>query len=47
LLAERLLDADQPDEARRVLEGALREHQYAPGNIRWRNCAGPRRRGGC
>jgi hypothetical protein len=37
LLAERLLDADQPDEARQVLEGALREHQYAPGNIRWRN----------
>jgi hypothetical protein len=37
LLAERLLDADRPDEARQVLEAALREHQYAPGNVRWRN----------
>jgi hypothetical protein len=37
LLAERLLDADRPDEARQVLEAALREHQYTPTNIRWRN----------
>jgi hypothetical protein len=37
LLAERLLDADRPDEARQVLEAALREHRYAPGNVRWRN----------
>jgi hypothetical protein len=37
LLAERLLDAGQPGEARQVLDGALREHQYAPGNVRWRN----------
>jgi hypothetical protein len=37
LLAERLRDAGQPDEARRVLDVALRDHQYAPGNIRWRN----------
>ena len=37
LLAERLLDAGQADEARRVLDGALRDYQYAPGNIRWRN----------
>jgi hypothetical protein len=37
LLAEKLLDADRPEEARRVLDEALREHQYAPTNIRWRN----------
>jgi hypothetical protein len=37
LLAERLLDAGQAEEARRVLDGALRDYQYAPGNVRWRN----------
>jgi hypothetical protein len=37
LLAERLLDADRQDEARQVLEAGLREYQYAPTNIRWRN----------
>jgi hypothetical protein len=37
LLAERLLDADEAGEARQVLEAALREHQYAPANVRWRN----------
>ncbi len=37
LLAERLLDADQPGEARQVLDVALREYQYAPLNLRWRN----------
>ena len=37
LIAERLLDAGQPDEARHVLDAALREHQYNPANVRWRN----------
>jgi hypothetical protein len=37
LLAECLLVADQPGEARQVLDAALREHQYAPTNVRWRN----------
>jgi hypothetical protein len=37
LLAERLLDADRPDEARQVLGEALREHQYAPLKARWRD----------
>jgi tetratricopeptide (TPR) repeat protein len=37
LLAERLLDAEQPGEARQVLTAALREYQYATTNYRWRN----------
>ncbi len=37
LLAERLLDAAQPEEARKVLSAALREHEYTPTNVRWRN----------
>jgi hypothetical protein len=37
LLAEHLLDAGHPEEAEQVLDAALQEHQYAPGNIRWRN----------
>jgi hypothetical protein len=37
LLAERLLDAELPAQARKVLDEALREYQYAPANYRWRN----------
>ncbi len=37
LLAEHLLAAGQKDEARRLLEGALQDHHFAPGPIRRRN----------
>jgi hypothetical protein len=37
LLAERLLDEGQDDEARQLLQRSLEEHQYAPGFIRRRN----------
>jgi hypothetical protein len=37
LLAEHLLAQGQTDEARRLLDGALRDHDYAPGPIRRRN----------
>jgi predicted Zn-dependent protease len=37
LLAEHLLDAAQNGEARRLLEGALQDHHFAPGPIRRRN----------
>ncbi len=37
LLAEKLLDAGQTDEARELLERSLEDHQFAPGFIRRRN----------
>jgi hypothetical protein len=37
LLAERLMDEGQDEEARQLLERSLEEHQYAPGFIRRRN----------
>jgi hypothetical protein len=37
LLAERLLDGGHADEARKLLERSLEEHQYAPGFVRRRN----------
>jgi hypothetical protein len=37
LLAETLLDAGQPKEARDVLDRSLRDHQFASGQVRWRN----------
>jgi hypothetical protein len=37
LLAEHLIGQGQADEARRLLEGALRDHDYAPGPVRRRN----------
>jgi hypothetical protein len=37
LLAEHLLGQGQADEARQLLEGALRDHDYAPGPVRRRN----------
>jgi hypothetical protein len=37
MLAERLLEQGQNDEARQVLQRSLEEHQYAPGFVRRRN----------
>jgi hypothetical protein len=37
LLAEKLFDAGQTDEARELLERSLEDHQFAPGFIRRRN----------
>jgi hypothetical protein len=37
LLAERLLEAGQADEASKLLERALEDHRFAPGFIRRRN----------
>lgn len=37
LLAEHLLDQGERAEACELLDQALEEHSYSPGNIRWRN----------
>ncbi len=37
LLAEHLIEQGQAAEAGELLDKALEEHHYAPGNIRWRN----------